>query len=276
MSEITPAAVLRGARELAASDPVMARLIEIAGPCTWEPRVELGPFETLARAIAHQQLNGTAAERIFARFKALFAPSPFPEPAVLASTSDEALRATGLSFAKIRALRDLADKVASGAVPTTEQLHALESDVIIERITQVRGIGRWTVEMLLMFQLGRLDILPVDDFGVCNGFRLAYGLKGMPRPRALAQFGARWAPHRSLAAWYLWRAVDLARAQKLPRAGRAPRVAIRAPRAQPATKKTKRTAKRKVASRKPVRKTRGRKVKSRRARLRAPSAARAL
>jgi DNA-3-methyladenine glycosylase II len=276
MSEITSAAVLRGARELAASDPVMARLIEIAGPCTWEPRVELGPFETLARAIAHQQLNGTAAERIFARFKALFAPAPFPEPAVLASTSDEALRATGLSFAKIRALRDLADKVASGVVPTTEQLHALESDAIIERITQVRGIGRWTVEMLLMFQLGRLDILPVDDFGVCNGFRLVYGLKGMPRPRALAQFGARWAPHRSLAAWYLWRAVDLARAQKLPRAGRAPRVAIRVPRAQPATKKTKRTAKRKVAHRKPVRKTRGRKVKSRRARLRAPSAARAL
>jgi DNA-3-methyladenine glycosylase II len=253
MSEITPAALRRGARALAACDPVMARLIALAGPCTWEPRVELGPFETLARAITHQQLNGTAAERIFARFKALFAPSPFPEPAALATATDAALRATGLSFAKIRALRDLADKVATGVVPTTEQLHALDSDVIIERITQVRGIGRWTVEMLLMFQLGRLDILPVDDFGVCNGFRLVYGLKGMPRPRALAEFGARWAPHRSLAAWYLWRAVDLARAQKLPPAGRAPRVAIRLQRVRPAAKKTRRKAKRKVARRKPAR-----------------------
>jgi hypothetical protein len=116
----------------------------------------------------------------------------------------------GLSFAKIRAMRDLAEKVAAGVVPNTEQLHTLDSDAIIKRITQVRGIGRWTVEMLLIFQLGRPDVLPVDDFGVCNGFRLVYGLKGMPRPRALAEFGARWAPQRSLAAWYLWRAVELA------------------------------------------------------------------
>jgi DNA-3-methyladenine glycosylase II len=259
MSEITRSIVRRGERALAACDPVMARLILAAGPCTWEPQVELGPFETLARAIAHQQLNGTAAARIFARFKALFAPAPFPEPAALISTSDAALRATGLSFAKIRALRDLADKVGTGVVPTTEQLHALESEAIIERITQVRGIGRWTVEMLLMFQLGRLDILPVDDFGVCTGFRLMYGLKGMPRPRALAEFGARWAPHRSLAAWYLWRAVDLARAQKLPRAGRAPRMAIRQQRAKPAAAKTtRRAAKRKVDAKNPKRKARGR------------------
>jgi DNA-3-methyladenine glycosylase II len=258
MSEITPATVLHGARALAACDPVMARLIEAAGPCTWEPRAELAPFETLARAIAHQQLNGVAAERIFTRFKALYAPAPFPEPAALAATPDAALRATGLSYAKIRALRDLADKVASGIVPTTEQLHALESEVIIERITKVRGIGRWTVEMLLMFQLGRLDILPVDDFGVCNGFRLVYGLKGMPRPRALAEFGARWAPHRSLAAWYLWRAVDLARAKKLPQAGRAPRVAIRQRRVKKIVKKTRRATKRRVVRRKPVRRARKR------------------
>ena len=249
----------RRERALAARDPVMGRLIAAAGPCTLELRAELAPFETLARAIAHQQLNGTAAERIFSRFKALFSPAPFPEPAALAATPDATLRATGLSFAKIRALRDLADKVAAGVVPATEQLHALESDAIIERITQVRGIGRWTVEMLLMFQLGRTDILPVDDFGVCNGFRLVYGLKGMPRPRALAEFGERWAPHRSLAAWYLWRAVDLAREKKLPRAGRAPRVAIRQKRAKPAVrKKTKRSAQRKDIGRKPPRKVRRR------------------
>ncbi len=158
----------------------------------------------------------------------------------VAATGDAALRAAGFSFSKIRALRDLADKVICGVVPTVAELHTLDNDAIVERITQVRGIGRWTVEMLLMFQLARPDVLPVDDFGVCNGFRLAYGLKGMPRPRALAEFGARWAPHRSIAAWYLWRAVDLAREKKLPRAGRAPRVALKQPRAKPARAKPRR------------------------------------
>jgi DNA-3-methyladenine glycosylase II len=244
----------RRERALAARCSVMAGLIEAAGPCSWELRGDLPPFETLARAIAHQQLNGTAAERIFSRFKALYAPASFPEPSALAATPDATLRATGLSFAKIRALRDLADKVGSGVVPTTEQLHTLDDSTIVERITQVRGIGRWTVEMLLMFQLGRPDVLPVDDFGVCNGFRLAFGLKGMPRPRALAEFGERWAPHRSLAAWYLWRAVELARDKKLPRVGRAPRVAIRQKRAKPSARKPgrrpargKRTARKRVS-----------------------------
>ena len=249
----------RRERALAARDPVMARLIAAAGPCTWEPQVEILPFETLARAIAHQQLNGIAAERIFSRFKALYAPDRFPEPSAVLATPEAALRAAGLSFAKIRAIRDLAEKVAAGVVPTTEQLHTLESDAIIERITQVRGIGRWTVEMLLMFQLGRPDVLPVDDFGVCNGFRLLYGLKGMPRPRALAEFGERWAPHRSLASWYLWRAVDLAREKRLPSGGRAPRIAIRLPRApSPAKKPAKRPVRRKRAGKKPLHKARRR------------------
>jgi DNA-3-methyladenine glycosylase II len=175
------------------------------------------------------------------------------------ATPEAALRTAGLSFAKIRAIRDLAEKVAAGVVPTTEQLHTLESDAIIERITQVRGIGRWTVEMLLMFQLGRPDVLPVDDFGVCNGFRLLYGLKGMPRPRALAEFGERWAPHRSLASWYLWRAVDLAREKRLPSGGRAPRIAIRLTRApSPAKKPAKRPVRRKRAGKKPLHKARRR------------------
>jgi DNA-3-methyladenine glycosylase II len=259
MPEVARIHMRRRERALAARDPVMARLIAAAGPCKWAPQLELHPFETLARAIAHQQLNGIAAERIFSRFKALYSPRPFPEPAAVLATPEAELRATGLSFAKIRAVRDLAEKVAAGVVPTTEQLHALESDVIIERITQVRGIGRWTVEMLLMFHLGRPDVLPVDDFGVCNGFRLVYGLKGMPHPRALAEFGARWAPHRSLAAWYLWRAVDLAREKKLPRGGRAPRIAIRQKRAEPSARKSaKRSVRGKAASRKPLRKVRRR------------------
>ena len=232
MPELITTSLSQRERALAECCPVMARLIEAVGPCTWELRADLPPFQTLARAIAHQQLNGVAAERIFARFKALYAPAPFPQPAELLATPEAALRATGLSFAKIAALRDLAEKVASGVVPTSDELHALESDAIIERLTEVRGIGRWTVEMLLMFQLGRPDILPVDDFGVCNGFRLTYGLKGMPRPRALAEFGARWAPNRSLASWYLWRAIELHRAKRLPRAGRPPRVALRVKRAK--------------------------------------------
>jgi DNA-3-methyladenine glycosylase II len=126
------------------------------------------------------------------------------------------MRAVGLSFAKIASIKDLAAKTLEGVVPPSEILHTLADDEIVERLTQVRGIGRWTVEMMLMSRLGRPDVLPVDDFGVRNGFRLAYGLRGMPTARALGEFGARWAPYRSVAAWYLWRAVDLHRAGKLP------------------------------------------------------------
>jgi DNA-3-methyladenine glycosylase II len=248
-------------RELALAqlDPVMARLIAAAGPCTIEARHERPPFETLASAIAHQQLNGAVAKRILARFAALYAPEEFPEPAAVVATDDAALRGAGFSYSKIAALRDLADKVIVGVVPTLAELHTLDNDAIIERITQVRGIGRWTVEMMLMFQLGRPDVLPVDDFGVCNGFRLAYGLKAMPRPRALAEFGARWAPHRSLAAWYLWRAVDLAREKKLPRAGRAPKLAVKVPRAKPGKSKPGKARKKKSPRRAAARgKTRAR------------------
>jgi DNA-3-methyladenine glycosylase II len=129
--------------------------------------------------------------------------------------SDTQLRAAGLSFAKIAALKDLAAKTIDGTVPDHETLATLSNEEIIERLTQVRGIGRWTVEMMLMFQLGRPDILPVDDFGVRAGFRFAYGLRKMPKPKALALFGERWAPHRSTAAGYMWRAVELKRAGKL-------------------------------------------------------------
>ena len=255
MPELITTSLRERERALAECCPVMSRLIEAVGPCTWELRADLPPFQTLARAIAHQQLNGVAAESIYSRFKALYAPASFPEPEQLLATPEATLRATGLSFAKIAALRDLASKVTSGIVPSTDELHALESDAIVERLTQVRGIGRWTVEMLLMFQLGRPDILPVDDFGVCNGFRVAYGLKGMPRPRALAEFGARWAPNRSLASWYLWRAVELHRTKKLPKAGRPPRVALREKRVKAAVtaRPARRSAVRKGAARQTVR-----------------------
>jgi DNA-3-methyladenine glycosylase II len=241
------------ARKILGTDPVMAALIAAAGPCRLKPKLEVTPFESLARAVAHQQLNGAVAARILERFTALYAPAAFPEPEQLQATQDSALRGVGFSFAKIRALRDLAEHTRSGVVPAAPELAALEDTAIIERLTRVRGIGRWTVEMLLIFQLGRRDVLSVDDFGVRNGFRLAYGLAGMPRARALAEFGERWAPHRTLATWYLWRAVDLARAEKLPPPPRRrPRVALEQRAAAPKRaavkrKPTQRTARQRAA-----------------------------
>ena len=207
------------------ADPVMARLVKAAGRYALKPKLERPAFESLARSIAHQQLSGVVAAKIMERFCAIYAPASFPEPQQLLKTPETTLRAAGFSFAKIRALHDLADKAACGVVPTNTELMELDNESIIERLTAVRGIGRWTVEMMLMFQLGRPDVFPVTDFGVQNGFRLAYGLRALPTPAALASFGARWAPHRSAAAWYLWRAVDLEREGKLPKAPKpAPRV----------------------------------------------------
>jgi len=220
-------------------DPVLARVIDTHGPYTLEPRSAQSPFHSLAHAIAHQQLNGTAANTILRRFRALYGTDDvYPEAAALLATPDARLRSVGFSTAKVAALKDLAAKTLEGVVPAAEALHALDDDAIVARLTQVRGIGRWTVEMMLIFQLGRPDVLPVDDFGVRNGFRLAYGLRDLPAPRALAAFGERWGPHRSAAAWYLWRAVDLSRAGKLP----APLEKTKLPRVQRKRRKTKTSA----------------------------------
>jgi DNA-3-methyladenine glycosylase II len=174
------------------------------------------PYESLVSAIAHQQLHAAAARSILARFVAAFGNGAFPTPEIVLATPDEQLRTVGLSFSKIAALKDLAQKTLDGVVPDRDTLVKLEDVQIIERLTEVRGIGRWTVEMMLMFQLGRPDILPVDDFGVRAGFQYTYGFKKMPAPKVLALYGERWGPHRSAAAWYLWRAVELKRAGKLP------------------------------------------------------------
>jgi DNA-3-methyladenine glycosylase II len=212
-------------RRLAKVDPILANVIRAAGKFNHKTSAQHPPFYSLARAIAHQQLNGTAAESIFGRFVGLY-PEALLEANLVLQTPDDKLRAVGLSYAKIASIKDLATKTLEGVVPPHEILHTLSDDEIIERITQVRGIGRWTVEMMLMSRLGRPDVLPIDDFGVRNGFRLAYGLRGMPTTRALAEFGARWAPYRSVAAWYLWRAVDLHRAGKLPAPATPTRVKI--------------------------------------------------
>jgi DNA-3-methyladenine glycosylase II len=198
-------------RHLAKVDPVMRRLIRAHGPCDIAPRLGRSPFESLASAIAHQQLNGTAAATILGRFKKLFPGRRFPRPEDLAEVDDAALRAAGFSYSKIAALRDLAAKAIDGTVPSTRVIKKLSDAEIIERLTDVRGIGQWTVEMLLIFQLGRPDILPVDDFGVRNGFRIAYERDEMPKPKELLAFGERWRPFRTTAAWYLWRAADAAR-----------------------------------------------------------------
>jgi DNA-3-methyladenine glycosylase II len=233
--QVTPAELTAFKRRLAKTDPILAQLIRAAGKCTMERSATHTPFHALARAIAHQQLNGTAAESIFGRFVGLYSATEAAvagmveatlEAELVLDTPDDQMRKVGLSFAKIASIKDLARKTLDGVVPPYEILHTLSNDDIIERLTQVRGIGRWTVEMLLMFRLGRPDVLPIDDFGVRNGFRLAYGLRGMPRPRALAEFGARWAPYRSIAAWYLWRAVDLHKAGKLPAPATPTRIAI--------------------------------------------------
>ena len=216
----------RRADRILKADPVMAALIKAAGPSRMSSRAHHAPFESLARAIAHQQLHGVAAARILARFVDLFEPPNFPKPEQVLAAGNDQLRAVGFSFAKVAALKDLAAKTLEGIVPQPMELALLSDLQIIERLSSVRGIGRWTVEMMLMFQLERPDVLPVDDFGVRNGFRLAYGLKRMPTPRALAQFGERWKPYRSAAAWYLWRAVDLARAHKLPACAAPPRIAM--------------------------------------------------
>ena len=198
-------------KHLAAADPVMRRLIREAGPWTLAPETRRPPFQSLVLAVAHQQLNSTAAGAILARFKKLFPGRRFPKPDDLSLVTDAQIRACGFSRAKILSIRDIAAKTLSGVVPSSRQIARMPDDEIVARLTEVRGVGRWTVEMLLIFQLGRPDVLPADDFGVRTGFRLAYRRRELPAPKEILAHGERWRPHRTIAAWYLWRAVDLSK-----------------------------------------------------------------
>jgi DNA-3-methyladenine glycosylase II len=226
---------------------VLAGVIRAAGPYRNEPEEGCPPFQILAQAIAHQQLNGTAANTILARLTASCGAGVFPSPEQILAAPAAQLRAAGFSFAKVAALKDLAAKALAAVVPDRPTLEQLDDEAIIARLTQVRGVGRWTVEMLLMFHLGRPDVLPVDDFGVRAGFRAAYGLRSLPHPRALAAWGERWRPYRSAAAWYLWRALELSRAGGLPAPAervRLPRVAKRRRAKAPAARRRPATGKR--------------------------------
>jgi DNA-3-methyladenine glycosylase II len=195
--------------------PRFAAHIKLTGPCRL--RQDDGePYEALVRAIAHQQLHGNAARAILARFVALYPGVQFPTPAMVLSTDDGALRACGFSAGKIASIRDIAANAAAGMVPTRRAAARMSDAVLIERLTAIRGVGRWTVEMLLIFTLRRMDVLPVDDFGVREGYRVLYELDAQPKPRELAAIGEQWAPWRSVAAWYLWRAADAGKTVKQP------------------------------------------------------------
>ena len=198
-------------RELSAADPVMRRIIRECGPCTLAPEKKRSPFQSLVQAVAHQQLNGTAANTILRRFIKLFPGRRFPRPEDLAQVPDAKLRGAGFSAAKVASIRDIAAKTLAGVVPSAGQIEHWSDDAIIARLTEVRGVGRWTVEMLLIFQLGRPDVLPADDFGVRTGFRIAYGRSELPKVKDVLAFGERWKPHRTTAAWYLWQVANRAK-----------------------------------------------------------------
>jgi DNA-3-methyladenine glycosylase II len=215
---------------LSAADLKLAKLIERAGPFTLQLSAQQSPFEALARAIVYQQLNGKAAASIHARFIAGFENvcglGKHPSPQHLLDCPNEQLRAAGLSKNKMLALRDLAAKTLDGTVPGFAKIQKMSDEDIIEHLTQVRGIGRWTVEMMLIFRLGRPDVLPVSDYGVRKGFALTFlGLKPTQKvtpdllatPEQMERRARKWVPWRSVASWYMWRACDLAAGKIIPR-----------------------------------------------------------
>jgi DNA-3-methyladenine glycosylase II len=193
----------------------MAELIARSRRYNITPTVSIRPFDALAESIAYQQLSGKAAATIFGRVRALYPKRKWLDPEQLLATPDETLRAAGLSRAKTAALKDLAAKTIDGTVPSGRALMRMTDDEIIMRLTAVRGIGRWTVEMLLLFDLGRPDVWPVDDYGVRKGFAKTFRRRKLPTPKQLMKFGEKWRPYRSMAAWYFWRALDTPQVTKL-------------------------------------------------------------
>ena len=192
------------------SDRRMAQLIERVGPCTLKLRHEHSIFYSLLRSIVYQQLAGSAAAAILARVDELF-PDALATPEQIAAVPEKKLRAAGLSKNKALAVKDLAAKTLDGTVPDGKIIDAMSDEEIIERVIEVRGIGRWTVEMLLIFRLGRTDVLPVDDYGVRKGFQRIYRLPDLPTKQQMLKKGEKWRPWRSIASWYLWRAAETAK-----------------------------------------------------------------
>ena len=188
------------------ADPILARVIQRVGPCRFEPREKGTHFDALLRSIVYQQLSGKAAGTILDRVLALYG-GRYPRPAQLLETSEEALRQAGLSRQKLAYLRDLATKVDSGEVPLA-RVRRLPDEEIITHLTHVKGIGRWTAQMFLMFRLGRPDVLPELDLGIQTAIQRAYDLPKRPAPADVLRIGATWRPHATIASWYLWRSLE--------------------------------------------------------------------
>jgi len=193
------------------ADRVLSRLITRVGAFKLQTESSHSPFQALTESILHQQVTGKAAAAILGRFRATFGEGgAFPAPERVVGQSDGALRAVGISRTKAAALRDLAAKTIDGTVPDARTLHATDEDEIIERLTKVRGVGVWTVQMLLIFRLGRPDVLPVGDYGVRKGFKKTFRTRSeLPTPAEITRRGERWRPYRTVASWYLWRALEL-------------------------------------------------------------------
>jgi len=201
----------RAVAHLKAADPALAAIIDAVGPFRMELKVSRSLFGALAEAIVYQQLSNKAAATIYGRVEALYprAREGFTPRDILA-TPDEKLRGCGLSRAKVLAVQDLARRVAGGELPTMEEAHDIDDDQLIERLVKVRGIGRWSAEMFLMFRLGRPDVLPLDDYSLRKAYAKAFRKRALPSPKALEKAGEKWRPYRTVASWYLWRVLDIA------------------------------------------------------------------
>jgi DNA-3-methyladenine glycosylase II len=175
------------------------------GPCRHDPKAAREPYEALVRAIAYQQLTAKAGDAIIGRLKALFGGQDFPTPEELIAAEFDALRASGFSASKIATIKAIAEGTTTGVIPTRAIAATMDDEDLIARMVAIKGIGRWTVEMLLMYSLERMDILPADDFGVREGYRALKSLDEQPKPKALREISQAWAPHRTVASWYLWR-----------------------------------------------------------------------
>jgi 3-methyladenine DNA glycosylase/8-oxoguanine DNA glycosylase len=193
-------------KHLSAGDENLKLIIEDTVPFALKADEIESPYEALLEAITHQSISGKAAATIFARIKALGSNGRIPTPQEILKLRKPALRKAGLSGAKILAVKDLAAKTISGVVPTLEQAQKVSDEELVKRLTSVRGIGAWTVEMFLIFRLGRPDVLPIHDLGVKKGWSITYNKKHMPKPKELLKFGERWRPYRTIASWYMWRA----------------------------------------------------------------------
>ena len=215
--DVAPIDWVAACRELSERDRPLGVVIARVGGTGPVPQPSTGTFESLARSIVYQQLSGKAAGTIFGRFRALYGDDGFPAPETVLATQHARIRSAGLSEAKAKAVRDLAAHAARGEIPSVGELRRLQPEQVIERLTVVRGVGRWTVEMLLLFRIGHPDILPVHDLGVRKGLARIMRRRELPEPDAVLRRGERWRPWRSVASWYLWRAAELPRGRARPR-----------------------------------------------------------